>query len=64
MSGIRYANIGAGVGIAIISLGVLLLKDSSEAAIQAVGLVGFIVGAVVYVVLDKRATRREEKHHQ
>lgn len=64
MSGVRYANIGAGVGIAIIGAGVLLFKDSSEAAIQAVGLVGFIVGAVVYAVLDERATRRKEKNPQ
>jgi len=44
--------------------GVLLFKDSSEAAMQAVALIGFFVGGAVYVVLDERATRREEKHPQ
>jgi cytosine/uracil/thiamine/allantoin permease len=64
VSGIRYANIGAAVGIAIMGAGVLLFKDSSEAAMQAVALVGFFVGGAVYCILDERATRREEKHHQ
>ena len=64
MNGIRYANIGAAVGIAIIGLGVFLFKDASDAVIQAVGLVGFFVGGAVYVVLDERATRREENRSQ
>lgn len=64
MNGVRYANIGVAVATVIIGTGVLLFKDSSEAAIQAVGLVGFVVGAAVYAVLDERATRREEKHPQ
>jgi hypothetical protein len=64
LDGIRYANIGAAVATAIIGIGVILFKDSGEAAIQAVGLVGFVIGAVVYAVLDERATRREEKRHQ
>jgi hypothetical protein len=64
VNGIRYANIGIAVGTVIIAAGVLLFKDSSEAAIQAVGLIGFIVGAAVYAILDERATRREEKNSQ
>jgi threonine/homoserine efflux transporter RhtA len=64
VSGIRYANIGAAVGIAIIGIGVLLFKNSSDALIQVVGLVGFVVGGAVYVVLDERATRREENRPQ
>ena len=64
MSGIRYANIGAAVGTAIIGVGVFLFKDSSDAVIQAVGLIGFFVGGAVYVVLDERATRREENRSQ
>jgi hypothetical protein len=64
VNGIRYANIGAAVAIAITVAGVLLFKDSSEAAMQAVALIGFIVGAVVYCFLDERATRRQEKHPQ
>jgi hypothetical protein len=64
VNGIRYANIGIAVGTVIIGVGVFLLKDSSEAAIQAVGLIGFLIGAAVYAVLDERATRREEKNSQ
>jgi hypothetical protein len=64
VNGIRYANIGAAVGIAIMGAGVLLFKDSSEAAMQAVALIGFFVGGAVYVVLDERATRREENRSQ
>jgi hypothetical protein len=64
LNGIRYANIGIAVATVIISAGVLIFKDSSEAAIQAVGLIGFIVGAAVYAILDERATRREEKNSQ
>ena len=64
MNGIRYANIGAAVGIAIIGLGVFLFKDSSDAVIQAVGLVGFFVGGAVYLVLDERASRRRENRSQ
>jgi hypothetical protein len=64
MNGIRYANIGAAVGIAIMGAGVLLFKDSSEAAMQAAALIGFIVGGAVYVILDERATRREENDTQ
>jgi len=64
VNGIRYANIGAAVGTAIMGAGVLLFKDSSDTVIQVVGLIGFFVGGAVYVVLDERATRREEKHPQ
>ena len=64
MNGIRYANIGVAVGAVIIGAGAFLFKDSSEAAIQAVGFLGFVVGAAVYAVLDERATRREEKRRQ
>jgi hypothetical protein len=44
--------------------GVLLFKDASDAVIQVVGLIGFFVGGAVYVVLDERATRREENRSQ
>jgi len=64
VNGIRYANIGAAVGIAIIGLGMFLFGDSSDAVIQAIGLIGFLVGGAVYVILDERATRREENRPQ
>jgi hypothetical protein len=64
MNGIRYANIGLVVAIAIMVAGVLLFKDTSEAAMQAVALIGFVVGAAVYYVLDERATRRNKNRVQ
>ena len=64
MEGIRYANIGIVVGTAIIVGGVLLFKDSSEAAMQAVAMVGFFVALAVYLVLDERAQRRKKKRAQ
>lgn len=64
MRGIRYANIGVAVATVIMGGGVLLLRDSSDAAIQAVGMAGLIIGAVVYAVLDERAARRDEKRPQ
>ncbi len=64
MNGIRYANIGAGVAVAIMVAGVLLFKDTSEAAMQAVAMIGFAIGAAVYYVLDERATRRSKNRAQ
>lgn len=54
----RYANIGIAVATAIIWGGVIFFKNS-EAAVQAVGLIGFFSAFVVYHVLDERACRRE-----
>jgi hypothetical protein len=64
MSGFRYANIGLAVGISIMAVGVLLFKDSSEAAMQAVGMVGFFSCFVVFHFLDERAKRRKRKEPQ
>jgi hypothetical protein len=64
VNGVRYANIGAAVAIAITVAGVLLFKDSSDAAMQAVAMIGFVVGAAIYVFLDERATRRRERDPQ
>jgi membrane protein YqaA with SNARE-associated domain len=64
MNGIRYANIGLIVAVAILVIGVLLFKDSSEAAMQAVAMIGFVVGAGVYYILDERATRRDKNRTQ
>ena len=61
MEGIRYANIGIVVGAGIIVAGVLLFKDSSEAAMQAVAMVGFFVALAVYLVLDERSQRRKNR---
>lgn len=59
--GMRRAHIGAGVGFLVMLVGVVLFHDAGEGAIQAVGLVGFIVACGVYVFLDERARRRQER---
>ena len=58
MGGVKYANIGLAVGITILVVGSLLLKDTGEGALQAVMLVAFVVTFVVYHGLDERAKRR------
>jgi len=64
VGGFRYANIGLAVGISIMALGVILFKDSSEAAMQAVGMVGFFASFIVFHFLDERAKRRDGKRRQ
>ena len=64
VSSIRYANIGIAVGIAVIVLGVLLFRGEGEGALQAVALVGFVAGGGVYLFLDERAARRQERRSQ
>jgi hypothetical protein len=44
--------------------GVILFKDSSEAAMQATGMAGFFVSFVVFHFLDERAKRRDRKSSQ
>jgi len=64
MKGIRYANIGFIVATVITVAGVLVFKDRSESAMQAVAMIGFFVGLAVYIVLDERAERREKRRPQ
>lgn len=61
MPSLRYANIGLAVGTAIMLVGVILLRNAGEGAIQAVGLVGFVSVFAVYGFLDERARRRRER---
>ncbi len=56
MGTMRYMNIGLGVCFAIIVAGVVAFKDSSEAAMQAVALLGMIIGLVLGLWLDTRAS--------
>ena len=60
MSGLRHAKIGFAVFLAIILPGAFLLRDASDAAIQAVGAVAFITGCAVNLALSIRTERREE----
>ncbi len=64
MGGLRYANIGIGVGITIILMGVLVFRNKSEAAMQAVAMIGFISAFVVFHGLDEWAKRRKGKDPQ
>jgi hypothetical protein len=64
MEGVRYANIGIVVAATIAIAGVLIFKDSSEAAMQAVALIGLFIGLAVAEGLNSRAKRREEKRTQ
>lgn len=59
--GVRYANIGIAVSVLIVAAGVLLFRNSSEAAMQATAMIGFIVGLGVYRYLDERAQRPRSK---
>jgi hypothetical protein len=58
---IRYGNIGIGVAAVIIVAGVLIFKDSSEAAMQASALVGTFAGLAVALILMDRAERRKRR---
>lgn len=60
----RYMNIGLAVSAAIIFGGVLFLRDSSEAVLQAVALVGMVAGVATGFGLEGRAKRRGDKHPQ
>lgn len=64
MGSMRYMNIGLGVSMVIIVAGVVAFKDSSEAAMQAVALVGMFVGLALGLWLDTRAQRRNGKRAQ
>lgn len=64
MGSMRYMNIGLAISITIVIGGVIAFKDSSEAAMQAVALVGMIIGLAVGLGLDTRAQRRNDKRAQ
>lgn len=64
MGSMRYMNIGLGASMAIIVAGVVAFRDSSEAAMQAVALVGMFAGLVLGLWLDTRAQRRNGKRAQ
>lgn len=61
---IRHANIGLAVGAVILIVGVFIFRNSSEAAIQAVGLIGMFGGLAVAQGLDERDRRRRERGRQ
>jgi hypothetical protein len=64
LQGVRYANIGIAVAVAFAIVGVLIFRESSEAATQAIALIGLFIGLAVSEGLNGRAKRREEKRAQ
>jgi hypothetical protein len=62
--GLQHAKVGFVVFLAIILPGAFLLRDASDAAIQAVGAVAFIAGCAVNIGLSIRAERQKENHPQ
>lgn len=64
MGSMRYMNIGLAVSVTIIIVGVVAFRNSSEAAMQGVALVGMIVGLAVGLGLDTRAQRKSGKRAQ
>ena len=64
MEWVRYANIGIGVGVTIMVIGVLIFRSSSEAAMQATAMVGMFIGLGVALFLDERARKRKEGRPQ
>jgi presenilin-like A22 family membrane protease len=55
---VRFGNIGIAVGTAILVVGALVFRNSGEAALQAVGLIGLFAGLAVGLFLDGRARKR------
>jgi hypothetical protein len=61
MGGVKYANIGLAVGMAVLVIGVVLLREAGEGALRALGLASFVVTFVVYHGLDERDKRRRRR---
>jgi len=51
-------------GIAIMFAGAITFAGSSEAAVQAFAVVGFVTVFAIFHVLDERARRRERNRAQ
>ena len=63
MEWVRYANIGIAVGATFIVIAVLVFRHS-EAAMQAVAMVGMFIGLGVALFLEGRARKRKEDRPQ
>lgn len=64
MGGVKYANIGLAVATVILVVGCFAFRNSGDSALQAVWVVSFVVGSVVYRGLDERNRRRSERRDQ
>jgi hypothetical protein len=56
---LRTANIALAVIAPILVTGMILLRDASEAILQAFGMLMFLLAIALYLVLDERARRRQ-----
>ena len=54
-------RMGIAVGGTIMLAGALIFRDSSEAVLQAVAMVGMFTGLAVGMFLDGRARKRKER---
>jgi len=60
----RYMNIGLAVGVTIVIVGVIVFRHSSDAAMQAMALIGMVIGLAVGLGLDTRAQRGSGRRTQ
>lgn len=61
MGGVKYARIGLAAGALTLAVGVVLLKNAGDAALQALMVVTFVVTFSVYRGLDERDKRRRRR---
>lgn len=59
--GMRNANIGLVVGLAILFGGGFLVKNAGEGPLQAVAMLGLVSAFVVFHFLDEREKRRRDR---
>ena len=61
---LRNANIGILVAALIAAGGVVIFRNSGEAALELVGLTALVGAFAVYTILDELTQRREKKSRQ
>lgn len=62
--GFRHANIGLAVTMVLSVIAMLVLSGLGKGAMQAGVWVSAFIGAAVYLTLDIRAERRDERRDQ
>jgi membrane protein implicated in regulation of membrane protease activity len=60
----RHMGVALASGIAIMFAGAIAFAGSSEAAVQAFAVVGFVTVFAVFHFLDERANRQKKKRAQ
>ena len=59
--GFKYANIGLAVGCTVLVLGVIILRNAGEGAMQALAIGAFVTAMLVYLLLFDWAKRRKQR---